>query len=79
MCFRILLGIAKLRSTKFTIKKYKDKFKFLGHGWGHGVGMCQWGAKKMAGQGKKYSYILKYYYRSVKLIKLDSLKSKINK
>ncbi|MFP5225793.1 MAG: SpoIID/LytB domain-containing protein [Actinomycetota bacterium] len=36
-----------------------------GHGWGHGRGMGQWGAKGMADQGKNYREILSYYYSSV--------------
>ncbi|HWI55346.1 MAG TPA: SpoIID/LytB domain-containing protein [Desulfobacteria bacterium] len=38
---------------------------FEGHGWGHGVGMSQWGAYEMARQGKNYDDILKFYYTGV--------------
>ena len=37
-------------------------FQFDGHGWGHGVGMSQYGAKGMADQGYTYDQILNYYY-----------------
>ncbi len=37
-------------------------FLFQGRGWGHGVGMSQWGAKAMADQGAAFSQILMYYY-----------------
>ncbi|MGI6163863.1 MAG: SpoIID/LytB domain-containing protein [Bacillota bacterium] len=37
-------------------------FLFHGRGWGHGVGMSQWGARAMAGQGADFSQILMYYY-----------------
>ena len=33
-----------------------------GKGWGHGVGMCQWGAKEMGGKGYDYKKILEFYY-----------------
>jgi stage II sporulation protein D len=33
-----------------------------GKGWGHGVGMSQWGARKMAEEGWDYSKIIGYYY-----------------
>lgn len=38
------------------------KYVFSGKGWGHGVGMSQWGAKKMAELGYNYIQILEYYY-----------------
>lgn len=42
---------------------------FIGHGWGHGVGLCQWGARGMALLGKTYREILHYYYRDVEIEK----------
>ena len=39
-----------------------DKIKISGHGWGHGVGLSQWGANNMAKAGLKYDEILKFYY-----------------
>ena len=44
--------------------------RFVGKGWGHGVGMSQWGAKAMAEHGYTYKQILLYYYPGVKLVKL---------
>lgn len=41
--------------------------KFSGSGWGHGVGMSQWGAKQMAEEGYKYDEILQYYYTGVNI------------
>lgn len=38
------------------------KIKISGHGWGHGVGLSQWGANNMAKAGLKYDEILKFYY-----------------
>ena len=40
----------------------KEKFFFLGTGYGHGVGMSQWGMNSMAKKGYDYSQILKFYY-----------------
>ena len=40
---------------------------FKGSGWGHGVGMSQWGAKKMGDEGYTYEDILKFYYSGVTL------------
>jgi len=45
------------------------RFKLLGAGWGHGVGMCQAGAAMMALRGQKFVQILQHYYSGVKLDK----------
>ena len=47
--------------------KYPISFKFIGGGFGHGVGMSQYGAYNLAKQGKKYPEILKYYYSDIKI------------
>jgi stage II sporulation protein D len=40
---------------------------FWGRGWGHGVGMSQWGAYHMAQMGYSYQEILKFYYENITL------------
>lgn len=65
--FRGLLGAGKLRSTLFEITDGGDPIVFEGHGSGHGVGLCQWGAKGMAEQGKTYREILEFYYPGAEL------------
>ena len=65
--FRRLLGYDQLRSTNFWLKESDGFFLFSGLGWGHGVGMCQWGAKGMADAGADYRSILKYYYQNVEI------------
>jgi len=45
-------------------------FVFSGRGWGHGVGMSQWGAYNMALHGYSYRDILNYYYHNTSIIKL---------
>ncbi len=42
-----------------------DSYTFSGRGWGHNVGMSQYGAKAMAEQGKTYKEILQFYYTGV--------------
>ncbi|QIB26546.1 SpoIID/LytB domain-containing protein [Caloranaerobacter azorensis] len=44
-----------------------NMYVFEGRGWGHGVGMSQWGAKKMAELGYNYKQILEYYYTGAKV------------
>ncbi|MFH1758179.1 MAG: SpoIID/LytB domain-containing protein [Pseudomonadota bacterium] len=65
--FRRLLGYDQLRSTNFWLKESDGVFLFSGLGWGHGVGLCQWGAKGMADAGIDYRSILKYYYQNVEM------------
>ena len=65
--FRTLLG---LRSTDFTID-LSDDVTITTNGYGHGVGMSQYGANEMAKEGKTYEEILKYYYKNVELEKIN--------
>jgi stage II sporulation protein D len=69
--FRRLVGYSKLPSTMFDIQRRDGKFVFNGRGSGHGVGLCQWGAKKMAEQGKTYREILEYYYPGTEVSKVS--------
>ena len=63
--FRLLVGSSKLRSTKFDARVSGDMIVFRGRGWGHGVGMAQWGAYFMAKKGYSYKEILKFYYKNI--------------
>jgi len=51
-----------IRSTNFQVSLVNKDAVFEGFGWGHGVGLCQWGAYFMAKQGSTYKEILRYYY-----------------
>ena len=55
----------------YSVEKAGNDFIFYGRGWGHGVGMSQWGAMAMAEQGYTAEKILAHYYpgTSVKKIK----------
>ncbi|MEO0407100.1 MAG: SpoIID/LytB domain-containing protein [Cyanobacteria bacterium P01_A01_bin.135] len=78
---RSLLG---LRSTLFEVQPQLGQlasagnliaaptsFTFVGRGYGHGVGMSQWGARGMADQGYGYDSILGHYYQGVSLAVID--------
>jgi len=67
--FRLLFPFKKIKSTYFNSRQAGDQLILTGHGWGHGVGMCQWGAKGMAEYGRDYKSILKYYYQGIKIAK----------
>jgi len=68
--FRRLLGYDQLRSTNFILTVKEEGFLFSGLGWGHGVGMCQWGVKGMAEAGADYRAILKSYYQGIEIDKV---------
>ncbi|MGI6092373.1 MAG: stage II sporulation protein D [Veillonellaceae bacterium] len=57
----------ELRSANFTIEHKGDKLLFKTTGYGHGVGMCQYGANGLAKEGRKYKEILTHYYTGVTL------------
>ena len=65
--WRSLLG---LKSTLFDAKLTKDAVTFTGYGSGHGLGISQWGAERMAAKGKSYADILHHYYTGTKLQQL---------
>lgn len=60
--FRSKLGYALIASTQFHATRVGDQFAFEGQGRGHGVGLCQHGARAMALQKKSYREILHHYY-----------------
>lgn len=60
-----------LRSSCFTIKKTGDAYRITTKGYGHGLGMSQYGAQGMALEGKSYQEILHHYYTDVKIEKKD--------
>jgi stage II sporulation protein D len=70
--FRDWVGTTRLRSTSFRIISHSrpSRWRFEGQGSGHGVGMCQWGAKTMGEKGFGMAEILKYYYPDAILRKL---------
>ncbi len=72
---RKYFGATELRSTYITkISKKKYGYKIYGRGWGHGVGMCQEGAKSLAHRGRSYKKILRHYYPHAKLSNMANLK-----
>lgn len=69
MNVRKVLG---LNSANFTVEFGSNDVVFNVMGYGHGVGMSQWGANAMAKEGKKFDEILKYYYQGVEI---DNIKN----
>jgi stage II sporulation protein D len=60
-----------LPSTCFTLTKQKKKLIITCQGYGHGVGMCQYGANGMARAGRDYEQILKTYYHGIDIYKMQ--------
>ncbi len=52
----------KIKSTRFVLKQINNRFVFEGHGFGHGIGLCQSGAIARAKRGDSYQQILKHYF-----------------
>lgn len=65
--FRKLLN---LRSTDFEIEEENGEYIIATKGYGHGVGMSQYGANEMAKTGKKYEEILNHYYKNTEIKKM---------
>lgn len=60
--FRRAAGYARVKSLKMEIAHAGNGWMIAGEGYGHGVGMCQWGGNGMAKRGKTYREILARYY-----------------
>ncbi len=68
--FRMAIGSTELKSMLLdSVTVEGDKVTFAGKGYGHGVGMSQWGANKMAAEGKKPEDIIGHYFKGVKVEK----------
>jgi stage II sporulation protein D len=71
--FREALGNDLVRSTDFEVRAGASGFTFVGRGWGHGVGLSQWGAKQMADLAHQHREILKFYYPLAEIRPLTGL------
>lgn len=68
--FRLTVGPNYLYSTAFDTRNNGNSITFSGRGWGHGVGLCQYGAQAMAEKGFQWTAILKYYYPKIELVRV---------
>jgi stage II sporulation protein D len=68
--FRRAVGRMAILSGKFQCSDEGGDFRFTGRGFGHGAGMCQYGARGMARAGRMYREILMHYYRNTEIGKL---------
>ncbi|NND72242.1 MAG: SpoIID/LytB domain-containing protein [Rhodothermales bacterium] len=73
LIFRREFGTSALKSTLFRVKRKGSQYEFEGSGFGHGVGLSQWGAHRMALKGKRYDEILRYYYSDVDIVSREGV------
>lgn len=66
-------SVLRLRSTRFTISLDQNagRVTVSGFGFGHGVGMSQWGARSLAERGWSFDQILQHYYQSTAIAQLE--------
>jgi stage II sporulation protein D len=70
--FRLAVGARRLPSTNFQIQPVPNAVRFVGCGFGHGVGLCQYGAKGAAEAGLDFLRILSYYYPHSTAVRLPA-------
>jgi stage II sporulation protein D len=65
---RLALGSEKVRSMLLSDARVEGgQMVLTGKGFGHGVGMCQWGAKLLAEQGKSPEDIVRFYFKNIEI------------
>lgn len=68
---RLALDSTVMRSTFIDrLRVEGNRLVMAGRGYGHGVGMCQWGARGLAEKGRSAEEIVQYYYRNINIVKL---------
>ncbi len=72
--FREIVGPNVIKSNNYEIKMQGYYMDIIGKGWGHGVGMCQWGASQMAAEGYSYEQILGNYYPGADVVGYEAAK-----
>src|SRR5881227_4285552 len=74
---RILALIAVLAAATAGSARAATTLIVTGHGWGHGVGMSQWGAYGYALHGWKYRRILAHYYPGTKMSRVGDMRVRV--
>lgn len=65
-----LRNVLDLKSTLFVVNPAGDSFQVSGRGFGHGLGLSQWGAYNLAVKGINYQQILDHYYQNATLARM---------
>ncbi len=70
--FRLALGGEKMKSNLVEEIEFRDGTLLMkGKGYGHGVGMSQWGAKALAEEGKSAQEIVQYFFRDIEIVQVQ--------
>lgn len=70
---RLALGGTEMKSNLVDAIVIEDDMLYIkGKGYGHGVGLSQWGARVLAEQGKNAEQIIQYFFADVKIVEIDS-------
>jgi len=72
--FREFVGPNNLKSNNYRVVMQGYYVDLVGSGWGHGVGMCQWGNRQMSRQGYDHTEILKFYYPGIEIVDYRQMK-----
>lgn len=78
LAIRRALSPTHLKSSAFTVETTSDGITLHGHGWGHGVGLCQIGAAVMGSKGFNYKEILDFYYPGTKILTINPNQSEMS-
>ncbi len=70
---RNLFGRKIIPSNNFYLSERNSNYYFEGQGYGHGVGMCQLGALKLAKKGVDHKQILKHYFPGLEIVNLSNI------
>jgi len=62
--------LKQVKSFCFSVKCNRNKISFMGRGFGHHIGLCQWGVREMVRDGWDYKRVLRFYYPDTKLARL---------
>ncbi len=66
--------LKEVKSFAFTIKKRTRKVVLKGRGFGHHIGLCQWGAREMIRQGWSFESVLQFFYPGTTFMRLEDTK-----
>lgn len=75
--WRQLLGLSAVKSLKFEVRQTDKGVELEGSGFGHGVGLCQFGANGMGRKGAEFTEILKHYYTGIDVGPAPSIKESL--
>lgn len=75
---REIFGFFRIRSAPNTIEINEETVKFTGQGFGHGVGLCQWGTLAQVRSGISYLRVLTHYYPKAVVVRDSALKLSLN-